>query len=180
MRSSRGERNEALGQLELGAVVSGTVRRLTDYGAFIDLGGIEGLLPLHDMSYERLRLPSDLFKVGQRVQVKILKLDLENQRILLGHKQLKPDPWLEVERKYPVGAPVRGEVVATTDYGAFLELERGVDGLVHVSEMCEGDKHPSEQVEVGEILTAVVLSVDIEARRMALSLKQAHAREPGL
>jgi small subunit ribosomal protein S1 len=175
---SRGEGDEVFGQLELGNVVSGTVLRLTDFGAFIDLGGVEGLLLLHDMSYERLRLPSDLFEVGQQVQVKILKLDLENGRILLGHKQLEPDPWLGVEQKYPVGALVRGEVVATPDYGAFLELEHGVEGLIQVSELFEGDKHPSEQVKVGEMLTAIVLSVDIEVRMISLSLNEARAREP--
>jgi small subunit ribosomal protein S1 len=146
---------------------------LTDYGAFVDLGGIDGLLHITDMSWGRLTHPRDLVNVGDEIQVKVLKYDPEKQRVSLGFKQLTPDPWLDASHRYPVGARVHGRVISVTDYGAFVELEQGIEGLVHVSEMTWSKrmKHPSKLVTVGQEIEAEVLNVNPQERRISLSLK---------
>jgi small subunit ribosomal protein S1 len=155
-------------------VLRGTVKNLTDYGAFIDLGGIDGLLHITDMSWGRVTHPSEVVKVGDDVDVVVLKYDPETERVSLGHKQLVPDPWSNVIERYPVGIRVTGKVVSLTDYGAFIELEPGVEGLIHVSEMSWSKrvKHPSKILNVGDMVEAMVLGVDPGARRISLGLKQ--------
>jgi len=168
------KRTKTLDQLHEGAILTGTVKNLTDYGAFVDLGGIDGLLHITDMSWGRLTHPHDLVQVGDQIQVKVLKFDREKQRVSLGFKQLTPDPWLDAAERYPIGAHVRGRVISVTDYGAFVELEQGIEGLVHVSEMTWSKrmKHPSKLVTVGEHVEAVVLNVNPGERRISLGLKQ--------
>ena len=168
------KRDETLQHLEEGSMLTGTVKNLTDYGAFVDLGGIDGLLHITDMSWGRLTHPRDLVQVGDQIQVKVLKFDREKQRVSLGFKQLTPDPWLDAAERYPIGAHVRGRVISVTDYGAFVELEQGIEGLVHVSEMTWSKrmKHPSKMVNVGDQVEAVVLNVNPTERRISLGLKQ--------
>jgi small subunit ribosomal protein S1 len=168
------KRSTTLEHLEEGAVLTGTVKNLTDYGAFVDLGGIDGLLHITDMSWGRLTHPRDLVNVGDEIQVKVLKFDREKQRVSLGFKQLTPDPWLDAVERYPIGARVRGRVLSVTDYGAFVELEQGIEGLVHVSEMTWSKrmKHPSKLVKPGDEVETVVLSVNPNDRRISLGMKQ--------
>jgi small subunit ribosomal protein S1 len=168
------KRTKTLEQLHEDAILTGTVKNLTDYGAFVDLGGIDGLLHITDMSWGRLTHPRDLVQVGDQIQVKVLKFDREKQRVSLGFKQLTPDPWLDASERYPVGAHVSGRVISVTDYGAFIELEQGIEGLVHVSEMTWSKrmKHPSKLVNVGDQVEAVVLNVNPTERRISLGLKQ--------
>jgi small subunit ribosomal protein S1 len=168
------KRAKTLDHLEEGAILTGTVKNLTDYGAFVDLGGIDGLLHITDMSWGRLTHPHDLVQVGDQIQVKVLKFDKDKQRVSLGFKQLTPDPWLDAAERYPIGAHVRGRVISVTDYGAFIELEQGIEGLVHVSEMTWSKrmKHPSKLVNVGDQVEAVVLNVNPTERRISLGLKQ--------
>ncbi len=168
------KRSKTLEHLEEGAVLTGSVKNLTDYGAFVDLGGIDGLLHITDMSWGRLTHPRDLVQVGDHIQVKVLKFDKDKQRVSLGFKQLTPDPWLDASERYPIGAHVRGRVISVTDYGAFIELEQGIEGLVHVSEMTWSKrmKHPSKLVNVGDEVEAVVLNVNPTERRISLGLKQ--------
>jgi small subunit ribosomal protein S1 len=160
--------------LQEGSVLTGVVKNLTDYGAFVDLGGIDGLLHITDMSWGRLTHPRDLVNVGDQIQVKVLKFDPEKQRVSLGFKQLTPDPWLDAEHRYPVGAHVKGRVISVTDYGAFVELEQGIEGLVHVSEMTWSKrmKHPSKLVNVNDEVECVVLSVNPTERRISLGMRQ--------
>lgn len=167
-------KEETLRTLEEGKVVKGVVKNLTDYGAFIDLGGIDGLLHITDMSWGRVNHPSDLFQVGQEVEVQVLKFDRLEEKVSLGYKQLTPDPWLAAAEKYPAGTRVKAKVVSVTDYGAFVELEPGVEGLIHVSEMSWSRriKHPSKVVQVGDEVEAVVLEVDADNRRISLGMKQ--------
>lgn len=155
-------------------VVEGVVKNLTDYGAFIDLGGIDGLLHITDMSWGRVKHPSDILAVGDKINVKILKFDREKERVSLGLKQIAPDPWLDVQSKYPVETKVTGKVVSLTDYGAFIELEEGVEGLIHVSEMSwtKRIKHPNKILNIGDDVESVVLALDTENRRISLGLKQ--------
>jgi small subunit ribosomal protein S1 len=173
-----GEQNEkrarTLEHLEEGAVLTGVVKNLTEYGAFVDLGGLDGLLHITDMSWGRLTHPRDLVNVGDQIQVKVLKYDQEKQRVSLGFKQLTPDPWLDAEHRYPVGAHVSGRVISVTDYGAFVELEQGIEGLVHVSEMTWSKrmKHPSKLVNVGDQVECVVLNVNPGERRISLGMRQ--------
>jgi len=173
-----GEQNEkkskTLGHLEEGAVLTGVVKNLTEYGAFVDLGGIDGLLHITDMSWGRLTHPKDLVNVGDQIQVKVLKFDKEKQRVSLGFKQLTPDPWLDAAQRYPVGAHVHGRVISVTDYGAFVELEQGIEGLVHVSEMTWSKrmKHPSKLVNVGDQVECAVLNVNPQERRISLGMRQ--------
>jgi small subunit ribosomal protein S1 len=171
------KRDQTLQHLEEGAVLTGTVKNLTDYGAFVDLGGIDGLLHITDMSWGRLTHPRDLVQVGDQIQVKVLKFDKDKQRVSLGFKQLTPDPWLDAAERYPIGAHVKGRVISVTDYGAFIELEQGIEGLVHVSEMTWSKrmKHPSKIVNVGDQVEAVVLNVNPTERRISLGLKQLEA-----
>lgn len=163
-----------LAGLSEGQTVSGVVKNITDYGVFIDLGGIDGLMHVTDMSWARIGHPSELFKVGDAVEAVVLKYDREKQKISLGLKQKTQDPWLSVVEKYPVGGRVQGKVTSLADYGAFVELERGVEGLVHVSEMSwtQRIKHPSKVMAVGDLVDAQVLSVDPSAKRISLGTRQ--------
>jgi small subunit ribosomal protein S1 len=169
--SKRGKTLESLAE---GAVLTGTVKNLTDYGAFVDMGGIDGLLHITDMSWGRLTHPRDLVHVGDQIQVKVLKFDPEKLRVSLGFKQLTPDPWLDAAERYPIGARVKGRILSVTDYGAFVELEQGIEGLVHVSEMSWSKrmKHPSKLVNVSDEIECVVLNVNSGERRISLGLKQ--------
>jgi small subunit ribosomal protein S1 len=167
-------RKDTLRTLEEGQEIEGVVKNLTDYGAFIDLGGIDGLLHITDMSWGRVAHPSDVLAVGDQIKVKVLKFDQEKERVSLGLKQMIPDPWLNVSEKHPVGARVTGKVVSLTDYGAFIELDEGVEGLVHVSEMSwtKRIKHPNKLLNIGDEIETVVLALDIPNRRISLGLKQ--------
>ncbi|HZQ67977.1 MAG TPA: 30S ribosomal protein S1 [Terriglobales bacterium] len=168
------KRSKTMEHLGEGAVLTGVVKNLTEYGAFVDMGGIDGLLHITDMSWGRLTHPRDLVNVGDQIQVKVLKFDKDKQRVSLGFKQLTPDPWLDAEHRYPVGAHVGGRVISVTDYGAFVELEQGIEGLVHVSEMTWSKrmKHPSKLVNVGDQVDCVVLSVNPQERRISLGMRQ--------
>ena len=168
------KRSETMEHLAEDGVLTGVVKNLTDYGAFVDLGGIDGLLHITDMSWGRLTHPRDLVNVGDEIQVKVLKFDREKQRVSLGFKQLTPDPWLDATERYPVGAHVHGRVLSVTDYGAFVELEQGIEGLVHLSEMTWSKrlKHPSKLVKPGDEVDTVVLSVNPSDRRISLGMKQ--------
>ena len=168
------KKSKTLEHLEEGTILTGVVKNLTEYGAFVDLGGIDGLLHITDMSWGRLTHPRDLVNVGDQIQVKVLKFDKDKQRVSLGFKQLTPDPWLDAAHRYPVGAHVSGRVISVTDYGAFVELEQGIEGLVHVSEMTWSKriKHPSKLVNVGDQVDCVVLSVNPQERRISLGMRQ--------
>ena len=163
-----------LATLEDSKVVDGIVKNITDYGVFVDLGGIDGLLHITDMSWGRVGHPSEMFQIGDKIQVKVLSFDRDNERVSLGLKQLVDDPWTKAEEKYPVGTKVQGRVVSLTDYGAFVEIEEGVEGLIHVSEMSWTKKirHPSKVLSVGDEVEAVVLSINPESKRISLGMKQ--------
>ncbi len=167
-------KQKTLKTLEEGQVLTGTIKNLTEYGAFVDLGGIDGLLHITDMSWGRVNHPSEVFKVGDEVTVKVLKYNAETERVSLGLKQTQEDPWNHAEEAYPLGKRVRGKVMSLTDYGAFVELEPGVEGLIHVSEMSwtKKVKHPSKLLEVGQDIECQVLEVDSQAKRISLGLKQ--------
>lgn len=168
-------KKEILKVLEEGVILEGTVKNITSYGAFVDLGGIDGILHISDMSWGRINHPSELVKVGDHVKVAVLKFDAERERISLGMKQITPDPWTSVRESYPVGALISGKVLSLMDYGAFVELEKGIEGLIHISEMSWTTKisHPSKIVQVGETVEVMVLNVDPNHRRISLGLKQA-------
>jgi small subunit ribosomal protein S1 len=170
-------KSAALADMGEGSVVTGTVKNLTEYGAFIDLGGIDGLLHVSDMSHGRVTHPNEVVNVGDEITVKVLKFDKDKERISLGLKQLIPDPWESVIERYPMGAKVIGRVVSVTDYGAFVELEAGVEGLIHISEMTWSRrmKHPSKVVHVGDQVEAIVLEVKPKDRRVSLGIKQLEA-----
>ena len=167
-------REETLTTLSEGQILDGVIKNLTDYGAFIDLGGIDGLLHITDMSWGRINHPSELFQVGDEIKVKVLKFDPESERVSLGLKQIQPDPWIDAGMRYPLGMRIHGKVVSLTDYGAFIELEPGIEGLVHVSEMSwtKRVKHPSKVVSIGDEVEAVVLDVDERDRKISLGMKQ--------
>ncbi len=167
-------KEQTLKVLEEGVILEGTVKNITDYGAFVDLGGIDGLLHITDMAWGRLQHPSEVLKVGDKVKVVVLKYDQGRERVSLGMKQIMPDPWTKATESYPVGARLRGKVVSVTDYGAFVELEKGVEGLIHVSEMTWSKRavHPSKVVNVGDMVEVQVLGVDEGNRRISLGLKQ--------
>jgi small subunit ribosomal protein S1 len=167
-------RDKTMEVLEEGSTLEGTVKNLTDYGAFIDLGGIDGLLHITDISWKRINHPNEILKLGQAVQVKVLKFDKEKQRVSLGMKQISDDPWVEADLKYAKNSTVSGKVVNLTDYGAFLEIEEGIEGLIHISEMSwtKRVKHPSAILKLGDKVDAMVLEMDKENRRMSLGLKQ--------
>jgi small subunit ribosomal protein S1 len=167
-------RDETLKILEEGVILEGTVKNITDYGAFVDLGGIDGLLHVTDMSWGRIGHPSEVISAGEKIQVVVLKYDGERQRVSLGMKQLVPDPWSTVTERYTVGSHVHGKVVSLADYGAFVELEKGIEGLLHVSELSWTKRitHPSKLVTVGQDIEVVVLEVSPEHRRISLGLKQ--------
>ena len=168
------EREQMLERLQEGAIVAGVVKNLTDYGAFVDLGGIDGLLHITDMAWKRVRHPSEVVNVGEELQVRVLKYDRERNRVSLGLKQLGEDPWDNIARRYPTGARLVGKVSNVTDYGAFVEIEPGVEGLVHVSEMDWTNKNvnPSKVVQLGDDVEVMVLDVDAERRRISLGIKQ--------
>ncbi|NOR50147.1 MAG: 30S ribosomal protein S1 [Desulfuromonadales bacterium] len=168
------QRGDTLKTLSEDQVVEGIVKNLTDYGAFIDLGGIDGLLHITDMSWGRVNHPSDILSVGDTIQVKVLKFDREKERVSLGMKQTTTDPWFDVAKNYPVGEKAVGKVVSLTDYGAFVELSQGVEGLIHVSEMSwtKRIKHPNKILNVGDEVESIVLALDIPNRRISLGLKQ--------
>ncbi len=167
-------KSTTLDTLEEGAILTGVVKNLTDYGAFVDLGGLDGLLHITDMSWGRLTHPRDLVQVGDEIQVKVLKFDKDKHRVSLGFKQLTPDPWLDAIERYPIGAQVKGRVLSVTDYGAFVELEQGIEGLVHVSEMTWSKrmKHPSKMVKPGDEVDTIILAVNPNDRRISLGMKQ--------
>jgi len=168
------KKEETLKILEEDSVMEGVVKNITDYGAFIDLGGIDGLLHITDLSWGRMQHPSEILTVGEKVNVKVLKFDKEKERVSLGMKQLTEDPWEAVPGSYPVGSQVEGKIVSITDYGAFVKLEDGVEGLVHISEMTWNRKikHPSKLVEISDLVKAEVLSIDPDNRRISLGMKQ--------
>ncbi len=168
------EREALLENLKEGAVLKGIVKNLTDYGAFVDLGGIDGLLHITDMAWKRVKHPSEVVNIGDEIEVKVLKFDRERNRVSLGLKQLGEDPWVDIARRYPVGTRVFGKVTNITDYGCFVEIEEGVEGLVHVSEMDWTNKniHPSKVVQVGDEVEVMVLDIDEERRRISLGIKQ--------
>jgi small subunit ribosomal protein S1 len=168
------KRGKLLEEIAVGQVRKGVVKNITDFGAFIDLGGADGLLHITDMSWGRVGHPSELVTIGDELEIKILDLDLQNNRISLGLKQLQPYPWENVSQKYPVGSRIQGKVVSITNYGAFVELEKGVEGLVHISEMSwtRHIKHPSKVVSIGDIIEAVVLNVNEEEEKISLGMKQ--------
>src|SRR5512136_1100641 len=167
-------KEQTLEKLKEGQIVEGIVKYLTEYGAFIDLGGIDGLLHITDMSWGRVTHPSELFQVGDHVRVKVLKFNADTERVSLGLKQITEDPWTHAEEKYVPGTVVRGKVVSLKDYGAFIELEEGIEGLIHISEMSwtKRVKHPSKMVAVGDEVEAVVLDIDSANKRISLGMKQ--------
>lgn len=167
-------RTQTLDQIKEGSVVTGVVKNITDYGAFIDLGGMDGLLHITDMSWGRVKHPSELINVGDEIQVKVLKFDNEKERVSLGLKQLQADPWEEVKAKFPPGTKLHGKIVSLAEYGAFVELGDGIEGLIHVSEMSwtKRVKHPSGLVNIGDEVDVQVLEVDLENRRISLGMKQ--------
>jgi small subunit ribosomal protein S1 len=171
---NEGKKGQTLDQIEEDIIVEGQIKNLTDYGAFVDLGGIDGLLHVTDMSWGRLQNPAEAFRVGDTVQVKVLKFDRDRERVSLGYKQLLPDPWSSVDERYPIGRRLKGKVASVADYGAFIELEPGVEGLVHVSEMSWSKriKHPSRLVNPGDEVEVEVLSIDLKGRRISLGMKQ--------
>ena len=167
-------RSKTLQKLEEGNLVDGIVKNITEYGVFIDLGGIDGLLHITDMSWGRVNHPSEMFSIGDKVQVMVLKFDKAKERVSLGLKQITPDPWVNVDEKYPVKARITGKVVSITDYGVFVELEKGIEGLVHISEMSWSKhvKHPSKIVGIRDEVEALVLTLDKEKKRISLGMKQ--------
>lgn len=168
------KRSATLVTIHEGKILTGTVKNLTEYGVFVDLGGVDGLLHITDISWGRVKHPSEIFKVGDEITVKVLNLDVEKERVSLGMKQLSQDPWIAAVEKYPIGSRISGKVVSLTDYGAFIELEEGIEGLIHVSEMSWTRKvrHPSKIVSIGDMVEAVVLDIKPENRRISLGMKQ--------
>lgn len=168
------ERDQLLANLEEGQIVKGVVKNLTDYGAFVDLGGVDGLLHITDLAWKRVKHPSEMLNIGDEVEAKVLRFDRERNRVSLGLKQLGDDPWVDLARRYPVGTRIFGKVTNITDYGAFVEIEEGVEGLVHVSEMDWTNKnvHPTKVVQLGDEVEAMILDIDEERRRISLGIKQ--------
>ncbi len=168
------EKAKTLSLLKESSIVKGEVKNITDYGLFVDLGGIDGLLHITDMSWGRVAHPSSMYKIGDEITVKIISFDREKERVSLGLKQLKPDPWIDAPNRFPVGTKVTGRVVNLTDYGAFIEIEEGVEALIHISEMSwtRKAKHPSQIVSIGDTVEAVVLNLDTENKRVSLGMKQ--------
>lgn len=173
-QANSAERDELLSTLQEGQAVKGIVKNLTDYGAFVDLGGVDGLLHITDMAWKRIKHPGEIVNVGDEIEVKVLKFDRERNRVSLGLKQLGEDPWIQITKRYPEGARVKAKVTNLTDYGCFAELEEGVEGLIHVSEMDWTNKniHPSKVVQLGDEIEVMVLDIDEERRRISLGLKQ--------
>ena len=168
------ERDQLLANLEEGQIVKGIVKNLTDYGAFVDLGGVDGLLHITDLAWKRVKHPSEMLNIGDEVEAKVLRFDRERNRVSLGLKQLGDDPWVDLARRYPIGTRIFGKVTNITDYGAFVEIEEGIEGLVHVSEMDWTNKnvHPTKIVQLGDEVEAMILDIDEERRRISLGIKQ--------
>ncbi len=168
------KKQKTLEKIEEGKIIKGTVKNITEYGIFVDLGGIDGLVHITDLSWGRINHPSELFSVGDEIEVVVLKFDREKERVSLGYKQRSPDPWETVGEKYPIQTKVKGKIVSITDYGAFVELEEGVEGLIHISEMSwtKKIKHPSKILSLNDYVEAVILDIDRESRRLSLGLKQ--------
>jgi small subunit ribosomal protein S1 len=169
-----GQRKAILESLEKGQILEGTVKAITDFGVFVDLGGVDGLVHITDLSWGRINHPSEIVKLDQTINVVVLDFDQEKKRISLGYKQLQPHPWENIQDKYPVGTKVTGKVVSLADYGAFVEIEKGIEGLIHISEMSwtQHIKHPSQVVSMGQMLDAVILSLDKDAKKLSLGIKQ--------
>ncbi len=167
-------RSETLKKLDEGSLIAGIVKNITEYGIFVDLGGIDGLLHITDMSWGRVNHPSEMFSMGDKLDVMVLKFDKEKERVSLGLKQITPDPWVDVKEKYPVSQRIKGKVVSITDYGIFVELEKGIEGLVHISEMSWSKhvKHPSKMVSIRDEVEAMILTLDKEKKRISLGMKQ--------
>ena len=167
-------RSETLKKLEEGSLITGIVKNITEYGIFVDLGGIDGLLHITDMSWGRVNHPSEMFSMGDKLDVMVLKFDKEKERVSLGLKQITPDPWVDVDEKYPINQRIKGKVVSITDYGIFVELEKGIEGLVHISEMSWSKhvKHPSKMVSIRDEVEAMILTLDKEKKRISLGMKQ--------
>jgi small subunit ribosomal protein S1 len=174
-------RTETLQQLEENSLIAGVVKNITEYGIFVDLGGIDGLLHITDMSWGRVNHPSEMFSIGDKLEVMVLKFDKEKERVSLGLKQITADPWVDVDEKYPVNKQIKGKIVSITDYGVFVELEKGIEGLVHISEMSWSRhiKHPSKIVSIRDEVNAVVLTLDKEKKRISLGIKQMEANPWG-
>ena len=170
-------RAETLQQLEENSLIAGVVKNITEYGIFVDLGGIDGLLHITDMSWGRVNHPSEMFSMGDKLEVMVLKFDKEKERVSLGLKQITADPWVSVDEKYPISKKIKGKIVSITDYGVFVELEKGIEGLVHISEMSWSRhiKHPSKIVSIRDEVDAVVLTLDKEKKRISLGMKQMEA-----
>ncbi len=169
-----GQRKAILESLEKGQILEGTVKAITDFGVFVDLGGVDGLVHITDLSWGRINHPSEIVKLDQTINVVVLDFDQEKKRISLGYKQLQPHPWENIQDKYPVGTKVIGKVVSLADYGAFVEIEKGIEGLIHISEMSwtQHIKHPSQVVSMGQMVDAVILSLDKDAKKLSLGIKQ--------
>ncbi len=174
-------RTETLQQLEENSLIAGVVKNITEYGIFVDLGGIDGLLHITDMSWGRVNHPSEMFSMGDKLEVMVLKFDKEKERVSLGLKQITADPWVSVDEKYPINKQIKGKIVSITDYGVFVELEKGIEGLVHISEMSWSRhiKHPSKIVSIRDEVDAVVLTLDKEKKRISLGMKQMEANPWG-
>jgi small subunit ribosomal protein S1 len=174
-------RTETLQQLEENSLIAGVVKNITEYGIFVDLGGIDGLLHITDMSWGRVNHPSEMFSMGDKLEVMVLKFDKEKERVSLGLKQITADPWVGVDEKYPINKQIKGKIVSITDYGVFVELEKGIEGLVHISEMSWSRhiKHPSKIVSIRDEVDAVVLTLDKEKKRISLGMKQMEANPWG-
>lgn len=170
----RKEKDELLARLKIGDIIKGMVKNITDFGVFVDLRGLDGLLHITDMTWGRVSHPSELVAVGDEIEVMVLSVDKDKEKVSLGMKQSTPDPWVEVEKKYPVGSRVKGRIVNIVQYGAFVELERGVEGLIHVSELSWTKRinHPSEILAIGDTVEAIVLTIDVDAKRISLGIKQ--------
>ena len=169
-----GQRSAILEKLEKGQVLQGTVKAITDFGVFVDLGGVDGLVHITDLSWGRISHPSEIVKLDQQIDIVVLDFDQEKKRISLGYKQLQPHPWEKIEDKYPVGKQVIGKIVSLADYGAFVEIEKGIEGLIHISEMSwtQHIKHPSQVVSMGQMIDAVILSLDKDNKKLSLGIKQ--------
>ena len=169
-----GQRKAIIESLEKGQILEGTVKAITDFGVFVDLGGVDGLVHITDLSWGRINHPSEIVKLDQTINVVVLDFDQEKKRISLGYKQLQPHPWENIQNKYPVGTKVVGKVVSLADYGAFVEIEKGIEGLIHISEMSwtQHIKHPSQVVSMGQMIDAIILSLDKDAKKLSLGIKQ--------
>jgi small subunit ribosomal protein S1 len=169
-----GQRKAIIDSLEKGQILEGTVKAITDFGVFVDLGGVDGLVHITDLSWGRINHPSEIVKLDQTINVVVLDFDQEKKRISLGYKQLQPHPWENIQNKYPVGTKVVGKVVSLADYGAFVEIEKGIEGLIHISEMSwtQHIKHPSQVVSMGQMVDAIILSLDKDAKKLSLGIKQ--------